>query len=73
MRCRTQLIQLVLAGIAVLMVAQAAAARPWLSRNVLADSNRLSGVQEQLRANQLRRLKDVSKMNEVRTQFGHEG
>jgi hypothetical protein len=61
--------QLLLASIAIMMVVQAAAARPWLSRNILADSNRLSGVQEQLRANQLRRLQEVESLDEVRKQI----
>lgn len=47
--------QLFLVGIALLVLSQAAAARPWLSRTSLADSN-LSSLQEQLRQNQLRRL-----------------
>lgn len=55
--------QLCLVGIALLVLFQAATARPWLSRTSLADS-RLSGLQEQLRQNQLRRLTTVDDKSE---------
>lgn len=58
--------QLFLLGMAVLLVIQASEARPWLSRSILSDESRLSSVQDQLRQNQLRRLRIVDDSDEVK-------
>jgi hypothetical protein len=51
--------QLLLAALAVLVLIQAASARPWLSSMLGDGSSRLSELQEQLRQNQRRRLRQV--------------
>lgn len=56
--------QLLLAIVAVFGVLHAVTARPWLGFGLAADS-KLTGLQEQLRQNQLRRLKVVDNSPEV--------
>lgn len=51
--------QLLLAGLAILVLIQAASARPWLGSMLGDGSSRLSGLPEQLRQNQRRRLRQV--------------